>query len=421
MNSAHLKEIAPGTYEVVLRVTVGKTLLDTEERLHDQLNQAACIALGKMIPHFDADGAPIRIGNSRYTSKGRFAQNYESLHGTVRVKRHVYQSQHGGKTFCPLEEQGRMALNATPRLAKVVAAKYAEMGATALVKDMQEGHRHAVSVRYAKALGDFIGAVVQAKEAHWEYELPELGKPVASVSVGLDGPCMLMKGAGWGQAMCGSISLYDADGERLHTLYAGTAPEYGKAKFHERFERELERVKAAFPDALYIGLADGAPDNGTWLEGRTERQLVDFWHAREYVGKAARAIHGAGTKAQEAWEEEWSHRLKHERGVLGRLIRELARHEAGARGLDREDLSAALRYFSNNRLKMGYWRHVLEKRPIGSGVTEAACKVLIKARMCQSGMRWKDEGASCVISLRALRMTDGRWEPFWEKIGRHSY
>jgi hypothetical protein len=40
--------------------------------------------------------------------------------------------------------------------------------------------------------------------------------------------------------------------------------------------------------------------------------------------------------------------------------------------------------------------------PIGSGVTEAACKVIVKQRLCGSGMKWTEDGASVVLSLRAL-------------------
>ena len=35
--------------------------------------------------------------------------------------------------------------------------------------------------------------------------------------------------------------------------------------------------------------------------------------------------------------------------------------------------------------------------------------------------RWKEQGASAVLSLRALRITKGRWEQFWEYIMRHGY
>lgn len=53
--------------------------------------------------------------------------------------------------------------------------------------------------------------------------------------------------------------------------------------------------------------------------------------------------------------------------------------------------------------------------PIGSGVTEAACKSLVKQRLCASGMRWKNKGARIELSLRALSNTAGRWLQFWEK------
>jgi len=50
------------------------------------------------------------------------------------------------------------------------------------------------------------------------------------------------------------------------------------------------------------------------------------------------------------------------------------------------------------------------------GVTEAACKTLVKQRLCASGMRWKRKGAGIVLSLRALTHTVGRWTQFWQKI-----
>jgi hypothetical protein len=419
MDAASARKIDQDTIEVTVRVRVSDSLLETEEKLQDGLNAAGRAALELAVPEFDADGSPIRAGKIRYTSKGRFNQAYESPYGTIHVERHVYQSQYGGKTYCPLEEKCRMILNATPRLAKIVSAKYVEMGAPALVRDMEESLRRSLSVRYVKSLGDFVGAVAEAKEAHWEYDIPGLPEEVASVAVGLDGTCMLMKEDGWRQAMCGSISLYDRSGERMHTIYAGAAPEYGKAAFHERFDRELERVKSLFPGALYLGLADGAPDNWSWLEPRTERQLIDFWHAREYVGKAAQAIWGKREKEREAWETDWSHRLKHERGVVPKLLLELREAKKNVKKAVLEDLSAAERYFANQKEKMEYWRHQSENLPIGSGVTEAACKTLIKARLCQSGMRWKSKGAACVIALRALRRSDGRWEQFWNKINKY--
>ena len=55
--------------------------------------------------------------------------------------------------------------------------------------------------------------------------------------------------------MVGTVSLYDALGERQHTIYIGATPEYGKAIFLERLEREIQRTKARYPQATYIGIA----------------------------------------------------------------------------------------------------------------------------------------------------------------------
>ena len=65
---------------------------------------------------------------------------------------------------------------------------------------------------------------------------------------------------------------------------------------------------------------------------------------------------------------------------------------------------------------MDYSHHIDEKLPIGSGVAEAACKALVKQRLCGSGMRWKEKGAKTILSLRALVQSKGRWQQFWNKI-----
>src|SRR3954467_4275251 len=46
---------------------------------------------------------------------------------------------------------------------------------------------------------------------------------------------------------------------------------------------------------------------------------------------------------------------------------------------------------------MDYPRLVESRMPIGSGVTEAACKVLVKQRLCGSGMKRKEPGAAAVL------------------------
>ena len=56
---------------------------------------------------------------------------------------------------------------------------------------------------------------------------------------------------------------------------------------------------------------------------------------------------------------------------------------------------------------------------LGSGVTEAACKTLVKQRLGGAGMRWTSRGAHVVLQLRAAALTNNRWNAFWRKISLH--
>ena len=82
----------------------------------------------------------------------------------------------------------------------------------------------------------------------------------------------------------------------------------------------------------------------------------------------------------------------------------------------KKDLKAAVTYFQNHYQQMDYAAYQKQQLPIGSGVTEAACKTLIKQRLCRSGMRWKDKGARVILSLRELALTPVRWQQFWDKL-----
>ena len=171
------------------------------------------------------------------------------------------------------------------------------------------------------------------------------------------------------------------------------------------------------------GLADGAKDNWIFLRKYTKRLLLDFYHAREYISKVALAIFDKDKKSMDAWVDDWSDRLKHKQGTPGRFIKEVEMQRAN---LDKrnfierdEELRKVIGYFNNYKSKMNYAYHTNNNLPIGSGVTEAACKVLVKQRMCISGSRWKEDGASCVLGLRTLKLTTGRWQQFWSYVMRH--
>ena len=411
--------------KITIQFTVELTgqMLTDEQALQQSLNEAGQAAMVPMIKQFDTNGEPIRINGIKHTVKNYAPQTYETPYGPVQVDRYTYQTYKGGRAYVPLEEDSRMVLNSTPRYSQIVAGKYARFGADAICDDLLECNGRKLSRNYAKKLSDFVGSIAQCHESEWEYDLPQFDQPVHSITIGLDGTCMLIHKDGWREAMCGSIAFYDNQGERLHTIYCSATPEYGKEKFKEKFSREIEQVKEKFPDVLYIGLADGAKDNWTFLRKYTKRLLLDFYHAREYISKAASAIFGRDQTNKKIWEDNFSHDLKHKQGTAGRFIKELEEQRANLDSknfIERdEEIRKVITYYKNHKSKMFYARHIKDNLPIGSGVTEAACKTLVKQRMCISGSRWKDDGASCVLALRTLKLTKGRWQQFWGYVMRH--
>jgi hypothetical protein len=258
-----------------------------------------------------------------------------------------------------------------------------------------------------------------AKEDVWDYATPEWEREVKTVSISMDGANMPIKDGGFREAMCGTISMYDEEGERLHTIYVGQAPEYGKGEFKKRFSNEIEKIKVLLPEAHYIGLADGAKDNWTFLNGYVDDPLLDFFHASEYVGNAADVIFCGNDQKRREFIEKRLHDLKHKKGAAKRLLNEMRKYGDKKRiATLRDQLDASITYFANNYGKMQYYKFTKDNKPIGSGVVEAACKTLVKQRLCASGMRWKEEGANHVLKLRSLKMTKGRWQQFWDYIGR---
>jgi len=289
--------------------------------------------------------------------------------------------------------------------------------------DLQQNHARKVATSYIQNVAEWVGDIAAAKEEHWEYELPPLAEAIATVVVSLDGAMVPMaEGPGYREAMVGTLSFYDHEGERQHSIYLAAAPEYGKQAFSERLAREIARAKQHYPAARYLGIADGAPSNWLFLEQHTELQLVDFFHATEYIAKLAQARYpqrnAEGQRA--AWQHAQCKRLKHEPGVLEELVAEAARlsRRTALSQKARDEAYSAWTYFNNQRHRMDYPGFLTEGLPIGSGVTEAACKTLVKQRLCASGMRWKTKGAKIVLSLRALTHTVGRWSQFWEKINQ---
>ena len=149
--------------------------------------------------------------------------------------------------------------------------------------------------------------------------------------------------------------------------------------------------------------------------------MLDFFHATEYLAKVSKAAFKSKSEGQE-WLTQTCHILKHEAGGSGMLLegmKSLIKKKISDE--KKEEINKAITYFTNHLEQMHYYAYLEKNLPIGSGVIEAACKVVIKQRMCNSGMRWTDEGAKNILVLRCFNETDGKWKQFWDKISKMGY
>ena len=421
--SAQLLRMEGSQLKIEVTIDLSRSMLTSEENIQQTLNETGCIATAAALKYLDTDGSAIDIAGEVMRTKGEQPKAYQTPYGEVVVKRHVYQRSGGGRTYCPLEREARIIMTSTPLFAKQVSSKLAYGSAREVQRDLGENHRRPVAVSYIQRVSEAVASIIEAKEESWNYVPPQLEVEIASVAIGLDGTCMLLCESGWREAMVGTISLYDAQGERQHTIYIGATPEYGKAKFLERLEREITRTKARYPQATYIGIADGAAANWQFLQRHTTEQVLDFYHASGYLGAVAVALYPKDLTAQQQWLDETCHQLKHDAGSAAQLyqqMRELSDSQAHPKTIQ-DNLTATVTYFQNHLHQMNYAVYRDQHYPIGSGVTEAACKTVIKQRLCCSGMRWKEAGAAVILSLRTLVLTSTRWNQFWNKLNQYGF
>ena len=131
-------------------------------------------------------------------------------------------------------------------------------------------------------------------------------------------------------------------------------------------------------------------------------QILDWYHASEYVWDAASAIWGEHSAERAVWavaqlDALWAGKVA---VVLTELVQWQARGEA---------VAAALSYYTTHQGRMEYPSYRARGLQIGSGSVESACKQLVSARLKQAGMIWDATGAEAVATVRAWLKSE-RWE-----------
>jgi hypothetical protein len=135
--------------------------------------------------------------------------------------------------------------------------------------------------------------------------------------------------------------------------------------------------------------------------------VLDFFHVCGYVAKLREALFGAGGHG---WFVRMRHWLRDRVQGVAHLLRSAVQHYNRRRlsPAAQEAFWQAYRYLRRHRRWMDYARYRRQGLPLGSGVTEAACKTVFTQRLKRAGMRWHKESGQVIVDLRVLYLS-GIW------------
>ena len=110
------------------------------------------------------------------------------------------------------------------------------------------------------------------------------------------------------------------------------------------------------------------------------------------------------------WGRRMRKLLKQERGRT-RVLQSASYHsnQEALPAARAEAYATAFRYLRKRRRQRAYSRYRRQGLPLGSGVTEAACKTVFTQRLKQSGMGWKIPSGQVIVDLRVLLLS-GVWK-----------
>ncbi len=400
-------------------------------RLVNTIGQAA---ISDALSHYDVCSDIVSIEEQDYRRRYETTKHYQTAFGSIEVECNVYANRKkdgDGKTIIPLEVQAGIiegywtptaAKNAMWALSHLTPQEVEDM----LLQFGSMNPSRSSLDRLPKALNQYWEP--QTVAYHEELIVNEVApKNAVSMAVSLDGvmigmkPDRLLNGATkplkteWREASCGTISFFDAEGNRISTLQYGRMPEHKKLTLKTLLTKNTEAILRQRPELKLVHLADGAQDNWTFFDEEMPVgfQLTDFYHASEYLKEAFSAAYPKDTEKATAKFEEYKMILRDELDGIQRVLRALRYLRSVHRG--NKSIQDSVTYFTNNQHRMRYAEAKSNQFPIGSGIVEASCKTLVGQRLKRAGMSWQHNGGQGVLSFRSL-IKSQRFDRAWLMI-----
>lgn len=388
--------------------------------------------------------ARVAFGDETYRRRKKTPNSIATLFGPIELSRCVYECVDEGEgCLWPLELRlGVVAGLATPALAERVGRWSADHEQEAVRSLLQAEHGVSWSVasvrKAAAAVRDGVAEPGEAARVQRVVELltaaeRSTGKHRPTLAVGRDGVMVPIRGRGYQEAATGTVSVHDRRGRRVGTAYFGQMPESGQHRLTAQMGAALtamvtswHALGGACPRLHY--LTDGGHHPREFLR-RVLRRLadpwrpgqflqwqwtVDFFHACTHLGKVAESLFGPSRQGR-AWYRRMRHWLRHRTGGVADVLRS-ASQQANRRRVPaarRREFDQAYRYLRRHARWMPYAASKRARLPIGSGVTEAACKTVFAERLKRSGMTWGIAGGQVIVDLRVLVLS-GVWEQTYQ-------
>jgi hypothetical protein len=412
-----------------------------ERELHRLMSALEAELVGRHLAGYDLNADEVRFQGQLFRRKDKYKKEYCGLAGTFEIERTLYVPRSsGGKAICPLElRAGIVEGTWTPVAARVMVRAVASTTPKEAAELFEEIGGMKPSTSSLDRLPKQVSETWEEQREVFEDELRSLDpvpREAVSVAVSLDGVHVPMKDgkraekrsqedkrpqgpAGCREVGCGTVSLYDAEGERLSTVRFGRMPETKKVTLKGQLEAELESIFGARPDLILVSLADGFADNWEFLSKLSSRfgkgkknEAIDLFHVLEKVKTALDAYHGDCTPESKAAFEQCRVWLRETKDGAERVIRALRHRRRRVRGAKKTTISGVIKYLAKRKSRLRYKRLLDRNLPVGSGVVEAACKTLASERLKRSGMSWLEDGGQAILTLRSL-IQSGRWQIGW--------
>jgi hypothetical protein len=351
-----------------------------------------------------------------------------TVHGELRVARAYYYCGRCKQSFLPYDDVLGLRDEISPGLMPLVCLAGTLLPFADAAEDVLKrfaGVRVSAStvLRCTEGAGERLraqqkeGRMVQPTQVEPKWKAArDAGQPAAYV--GLDAFSVPMQGPGAMQAehrMLYTAVLYTPKKE--HTRYL--------VDFELEAVAEQVRAQARALGIKQVSKLIAVTDGGNGLEEALQRNLaedlttiLDWYHAVEHLSDFAKVWHARDEPARSRWEHEAKGILYEQGGeALLAYLRGLELPPRAAAPV-REELRQLIGYFENNRHRTDYPTYRANGWDIGSGPTEAGCKI-IGERLKGSGMRWVEDGAATVAALRALYVSGGKvWDGFWAQPHR---